>query len=506
MRTSGTPKSQPPQGELVKLTDASPAERAQMARMKKTAKAIQIAPGLYVVGSQLDKKDVVRIHFYEIAASFWPGGVFVGKSALSANLKDNNEVFISHPNPSRLAPLILDGVTIIPVIGMGYLPGDATLPTGMSISGGARRLVENVTLAGYPPKWKAGKERVQDTIEEYVRTGGNEKIKKTLVELDSIARNFEASAVIYVKDLLVAVLGTVTSATPKTKSKRLAARLKNNPYDPARVESLTRLVKLLENKPPNPRPSFSPATRWEWLPFFEAYFSNFIEGTEFDIDEAYKIAIEDFVSPGRPKDSHDISATYRLTSNQSDNILIPTSGAELIEILRERHSIMMAARPEVNPGQFKTVANRVGTYHFVEPGSVIGTLIAGFDVVNPLESPMARAIAMTALVTECHPFIDGNGRISRMMSNSELSAKSQVRLIISTNQRDSYLTSLRAYSDVAVGGEPLYQVMNFAQKWAYETDWTEYAKTKTQLEKNGAFDIQGATQSIFDVVEKYGAH
>ena len=62
-----------------------------MARMKKTGKAIQLAPQLYVVGSQLDTKDVVRIHFYEIAASFWPDGVFVGKSALSPNLKDNNE-------------------------------------------------------------------------------------------------------------------------------------------------------------------------------------------------------------------------------------------------------------------------------------------------------------------------------------------------------------------------------------------------------------------------------
>lgn len=504
MSESGESKSQPPQGVLIRLTDASQAERARMARMKKIGKAIQLAPQLYVVGSQLDTKDVVRIHFYEIAASFWPEGVFVGKSALSPNLKENKEVFVSHPNPSRLAPLVLEGVTIIPVLGIGYLPGDARLSTGMSISGGARRLVENVTLAGYPPKWKAGKERVQDTIEEYVRTGGSEKIQKTLVELETIARNFEASAVTYVKALLVATLGTVTSATPKTKSKQLAARLRNNPYDPARLESLTRLVKLLENKPPNPRPAFSPTNRWEWLPFFEAYFSNFIEGTEFEIDEAYKIAIEDFVSPGRTKDSHDISATYRITSNQADNILIPTSGALLLEILRERHSILMAARPEVNPGQFKNIANRVGSYHFVEPGSVIGTLMAGFDVINALESPMARAIAMTALVTECHPFLDGNGRISRMMSNSELSAKNQVRLIISTNQRDSYLTGLRAYSDKGVGGEPLYQVMNFAQKWAYETDWTDYSKTKIQLENNGAFDIQGATRSIVDIVEKYG--
>jgi hypothetical protein len=43
------------------------------------------------------------------------------------------------------------------------------------------------------------------------------------------------------------------------------------------------LVIVLPDRPPVPRPTAPPVARWEWLAFFEAYFSNFIEGTEFGV-------------------------------------------------------------------------------------------------------------------------------------------------------------------------------------------------------------------------------
>lgn len=493
----------PPHGELVRITsNSSNNDKKRLTRLRQTGKAIQLAKGLYVVGSTISVKDTVRHHFYEIAALYWPNGVFVGKSALSSNLKDNDQIFVTNPDLGRSTPLVLGGVTIIPILGPGHIPGDALLPSGMSLSGSARRLLENVTLEGKPPKWKAGREKVEDAIEEIVRTGGTGRISKILKEItdsDEITKHFNPTAVMFVKTRLVEILGTISSGAPAPRSKKLAARLSNNPVDFSRIESLTNLVKTLGSKPPNPSPAFSPTTHWEWLPFFEAYFSNFIEGTEFEVDEAYKIAIEDFISPTRPKDSHDISASYRLTSDAIDSIRIPSSGAELLEILRDRHERMMAARPEVSPGEFKRVPNRVGAYHFVQPELVIGTLLAGFDVMNVLENPLARAIAMTALVTECHPFNDGNGRISRMMSNAELSAKDEVRIVIPTNQRESYLTALHAYSDKAVGGEPLYQVMSFAQRWTSKVDWSDYAQAKATLEKLGAFEVPNDAQGFIGI-------
>ncbi len=46
---------------------------------------------------------------------------------------------------------------------------------------------------------------------------------------------------------------------------------------------------------------------------------------------------------------------------------------------------------------------------------------------------------MMALVTECHPFDDGNGRAARLMANAELSAAGQVRLVIPTVFRNNDL-------------------------------------------------------------------
>ena len=50
------------------------------------------------------------------------------------------------------------------------------------------------------------------------------------------------------------------------------------------------------------------------------------------------------------------------------------------------------------------------------------------------------------LVSEVHPFLDGNGRIARLMMNSELVNAGQCRIIIPTVYREDYLGALRRLS------------------------------------------------------------
>lgn len=57
----------------------------------------------------------------------------------------------------------------------------------------------------------------------------------------------------------------------------------------------------------------------------------------------------------------------------------------------------MAARPDKRPGELNEIPNFVGGYQFVEPALVEGTLITGFETIDPLRSPLARATAMMAL-------------------------------------------------------------------------------------------------------------
>lgn len=47
------------------------------------------------------------------------------------------------------------------------------------------------------------------------------------------------------------------------------------------------------------------------------------------------------------------------------------------------------------------------------------------------------------MISEVHPFSDGNGRISRIMMNAELTAAGQSKIIIPTVFRTDYLAALR---------------------------------------------------------------
>ena len=62
------------------------------------------------------------------------------------------------------------------------------------------------------------------------------------------------------------------------------------PFDPARAEVFEALRIELHRTPPQTRLAVPGDSTT--LPFFEAYFSNFIEGTEFAVDEAAAIVFE----------------------------------------------------------------------------------------------------------------------------------------------------------------------------------------------------------------------
>jgi hypothetical protein len=319
------------------------------------------------------------------------------------------------------------------------------------------------------------------------RTGGDERVRRTLDQIDTIAGNFDPRQVDFVKRRLVAVLGT-TSDDLVLQSSRLTARVGGLPYDAHRLDLIDGLVQVLQTRAPSPVSVLPPLARLEWLAFFEAYFSNFIEGTLFDVDEARRIAIDGYIPETRPADAHDVAATFRLAADATDRTKVPATSDDLIDILRERHGVLMAARADKRPGEFKIVANRAGSYYFVEPGLVAGTLAQGFERMRILQDPFARATAMMLLVTECHPFDDGNGRLARLMANAELSYAGQVRFVIPTVYRSDYLASLRGLSNGAGQGQSLIAVLDFAQRWTSAVDWFTYEDSKTILTACNAFD------------------
>jgi len=60
---------------------------------------------------------------------------------------------------------------------------------------------------------------------------------------------------------------------------------------------------------------------------------------------------------------------------------------------------------------------------------VRGTLARGYEFMQGLPEPFQRAVYIIVLVSEVHPFVDGNGRLARIMMNAELVAGKQERII-----------------------------------------------------------------------------
>lgn len=472
-----------PEGVLVFATGAN---RATLSRQAKVGRALRLAPGVYAVGASLPPDVVARRHRLALIAHYWPAAVLCGRTALAGGEPVDGVMYLAHPAPPRTTELMLPGLVLRVQAGPGRLPGDMPMPHGLWLSGPARGLVENVHLPGRPRRSRAGTTAVEDAVDELARTGGAGRIRTTLSQLDVIASSFDPHAVKTVRARLAAVLGTV-DAGKSSISARLQARISGQPYDQHRVELFEGVVQALLDRAPEPRHFEPDAARWQWLPFFEAYFSNYIEGTRFGVDEARAIAIDGVVPQARPADAHDVAATFRLASDPVDARRIARTSDAFIDLLENRHRVLLAARPDQRPGALKEEPNYAGGYRFVDPELVVGTLARGFDVLNPLVDAFARAVAMMVLVTEVHPFDDGNGRVARLMANAELAAAGQLRIVVPTVYRNNYLAGLSGVSNRAGRGESLIAVLDFAQRWTQAVDWTSYDGAREAIESSNGF-------------------
>jgi Fic family protein len=270
-------------------------------------------------------------------------------------------------------------------------------------------------------------------------------------------------------------------------SPQLRARALDVPYDTRRIQACTDLVATLDASPPDVLPDLpDQIERRQLLPFYEAYFSNFIEGTEFTLDEAARIVFDRAVPADRPADAHDVLGTYQIVGDPAEMTIVPQTAAELLELLRARHAVLMGGRPDKQPGSFKTMANRAGTTEFVAPDLVEGTLRLGFDAASGLLEPFARAVYLMFLVAEVHPFADGNGRIARIMMNAELAAAGEVRAVIPIVYRANYLSALKGATHNG-NYRALIRTLSYARKYTARVNFTSRETAEADLRRTNAF-------------------
>ena len=436
--------------------------RSELQRRTTAGRLQRIATGIYSDDTTRTPEQVVQREWRAILASVLPGAVISYANAFTG-LPADGELNVSHP---RRNPLRLPGLTIRPDMAGRRDDDDIPLGNGIFMASPARALIDNSEDHPGRPNRRVAKltrEQLHDRIVEISNTTRPDRV-------DELVRQVTARAPRAVGSGIEAFFRAARAETDTvdTPSRALRAAQRGAGYDRNRVALLRSFAAQLAAKAPVQRPD-TLARYTATVPFFEAYFSNFIEGTEFTIEEAEAIVFG-HVDLGRPEDAHDVTGTYQITSSDDMRVL-PRDADDFLDALRARHAVMMAAHSSRLPGQWKDRGNRAGATEFVAPELVPGTLRAGWEEGADLDDPFRRATYLMFLISEVHPFVDGNGRSARIAMNNALVAAGHHRIIIPTILRLDYLSALTRATN---GGGPdaLHRILDHAQHWVSQGDWS----------------------------------
>jgi hypothetical protein len=112
-----------------------------------------------------------------------------------------------------------------------------------------------------------------------------------------------------------------------------------------------RVARYLNSNPPT-IPSSSPDQRDRMQSFVESYFSNYIEGTKFVIEEALKIVNSRSPQEFREDDSHDVIGTFDAIEASKANPTMPdtTEGFEALLPTVFREDYILALKALSNEG------------------------------------------------------------------------------------------------------------------------------------------------------------
>jgi hypothetical protein len=454
---------------------------AAVSREVKRGALRKLASRLYTRNLEDPPEQIVRRNLWPLVASYLPGALIADRTALENRPAPDGSVFLVAAHKRAIE---LPGAVLRPRRGHPPLESDRPFIGGLRLASPARAFLENMRQS----RARGGvartlpKRDIEERLEEMLRRSGEAALQRLRDDARKIARPLGLPGEFRRLDAVIGAL--LGSRDARLSSPSAVARAAGLPYDPQRLDLFQRLHAALAGMAPAVR--LQRSTDGPALPFFEAYFSNFIEGTEFAVDEAADIVFKGHIPRARPADAHDVLGTWKVVSDQREMSRLPRSIEELTAILNSRHAQVMEGRPEVGPGRFKTEANRAGSTFFVAPDLVPGTLAKGFEIYRGLTAPLDRAIFMMFLISEVHPFTDGNGRLARIMMNAELVAAGESRIVVPTVYRNNYLMALKALSQNANTGA-MVRTLDFAQRYTAAVDFAELNRARFILDRTHAF-------------------
>lgn len=467
----------------------------RIAQLKKEKLVRSIMPRVYTSNFEDPDEVIVRRNSLLLLSHLFPGSVLSHRSALEFKPSPLGVYYLTG---KQRRVYQWPGVTVRMTKGPGPLEDDQPFFDALFVSSLERACLENLMSA----REVDGELRIvdQSVLEErlviFLQTRGESALNAFRDRARAIAKTLGWEKAF---KKLNQIIGSILSTKPSKILHSPIARAEafGEPYDAARLDLFQQLVAALKESSFSDRPEKTHnSAAYKLIAFFESYFSNYIEGTTFMVEEAKEILLEGRVILNRSGDSHDILGTYQICQSRNEMRKVAETPEAFLDLLRARHQMVMKGRPDMTPGVFKEKPNRAGNTFFVNPRWVVGTLKVGFKLIQSLPVGLPRAIYMMFLVSEVHPFKDGNGRIARIMMNAELVKAGQSKLIIPTVYRDDYMLNLKRLTNQQKAAG-FIRMMDRAHAFTHQLDPKSFDDLMVQLENSNAFKESDQAVLVF---------
>jgi hypothetical protein len=293
------------------LIPADAAEQRRLQRQAKAGEIARIATGVYVRATDPEGQAlIVRRNWQMILGYLFPGAIVSHLSAVVGGITPSGEITLTHPTRYNTS-VKLPGLITVLLKGPQNLPGDLRLGnSGLYWSSRPRGLLENLGRSRTDRPRTGGKAVVEERLVDILNASGEETLNRVRDEARQLAPVLGAEKAFDTLNAMVgALLGTYAKGALTTKAGVLVAG--GTPVD---AERLNRFRIFADYLRITPIPDFPDVAGQDpaktHFAFLESYFSNYVEGTRFSIEEAEGIALHNQIVPNRPKDSHDILGVF----------------------------------------------------------------------------------------------------------------------------------------------------------------------------------------------------
>lgn len=461
-------------------------ENYKISKLLKEKQIRKISPRIYTTNMEEQPSIIIKRNILEILGNLYPGAVLSHRSAFEFKPTSTNQIFLTYSYTKKIK---LPGVTINFLDGKAAIKGDNKLFGELYASSKERAFLENmqITKKTGPDSKTLGIPQIEEKLDDILIINGEDGLNNIRDKANKVSKILGMDKEFTSLNKIISALLT-TKPSKILKSNVALSRAAGIPYDKNRIELFESLFSFLHNKEfKTVQENNLSLNEFRNFAFFEAYFSNYIEGTVFEVEEAKEIIDSGIPLPSRSDDSHDVLGTYQVVSNKIE-MQKPFSDADtFLNILQSWHKTLLFARTNKNPGQFKERNNRAGDTHFVNYKLVRGTLKRGFEYYKILSNPFARAAYIMFLVSEVHPFEDGNGRIARVMMNAELLNSNQCKIIIPTIYRDDYLLTIKKLTKQKAPAKYV-QMLTKAHQFSSNLNFDKYDDLYKYLKFHNAFN------------------